>query len=300
MYVVLSAYNVSFFEIFSIGNLQGEKPTLSTWLFCAAVMTGGYISFALGMNDVTKDCKRYGDSNKWFPNNKKYIIPTFIGIIPAVWFYAILGSVTMALSGTTKGSDVLVIISGLVQEKSVALAILLHLFIVVAQASTNTTANMLPGAYAISSLFPKKVSYKSAVYIFAILFFVLLPLAMGDKVNLIISLFSATVAPAVAIVGVDYYLLRKRKIDLDEIYNSQGKYKYTKGINIVSITIYIVSSLIGAFFFSEQSLFVTMPLAGVLYYIAANIFKRKYPVMIEEQVSGEKSNYSDTGVEIVK
>src|SRR5699024_5457631 len=99
LYVVLSAYNVSFFEVFSMGKLNNENAPITLWLFGFAAAAGGFTSVALGMNDFTSECKKVSNSNKWLQSNYKYSIMALIGLVPAYTFVALVGAVTIALSG---------------------------------------------------------------------------------------------------------------------------------------------------------------------------------------------------------
>lgn len=281
LYVVLSSYNVSFFETLSMGNLQNESPSLGRWLFSIAVVIGIYSSVALGISDFTRDCKVVSKDNKWFNTNIGYFIATILGLIPALIFLAVLGAITISLSGRM---DALVVISELIQERSLFLAIALQIFIVLAQASTNVV-NLLPSAYAITGVLPKKINYKAAIIVLAIISLVLVPVGQGGYLDTIFSWAGATAGPAIAIIGIDYYLLRKRTIILYELYSSKGKYQYLKGINMVAITVYIISSVIGIVFFPNLSFYVSTVLAAILYYLGYRMFKKKYPAMDEKSES---------------
>lgn len=273
LYAVLSAYDVSFFDTLNKGNLTDTNPTFGVWLYSLAVVIGVFSSVALGANDYTRDCKKDSKSDKWFQSNKKYFMACFIGNIPLAYF-ALLGSITISLSGRM---DVLVVISEIVQEQSILLAILLQVFIIVAQASTNAASTLLPSAYAISGLMPKKISYKLAIFIFAILVFIVRPWALEEQLEFVISLFSFTAGPAMAIIATDYYLIRKRKISLNDVYNSKGKYKYYKGINVIAMVAYVLSTVIGFTLFSNLSFYVATSLAAILYYGLFMVFRNKYP-----------------------
>jgi nucleobase:cation symporter-1, NCS1 family len=283
LYVVLSHYNVSFIDALSMGNLNNQSVPISLWIFGLAATAGGFTSVALGMNDFTAECKNISKSNKWFPNNFKYSMMALIGLVPAYTFVGLVGAVTIVLSGRT---DALVVISELVQERSIALAILLQLFVILAQMATNAPANLMPSAYAVSSLMPKVISYKLALFIFSALSLFIVPLAIGGYANFILSLFSATIGPAIAILGVDYYLFRKRNLDIDQLYDSTGKYKYFKGINLTALLVYLVTSVVGLLL-DNISFFVATISAAVLYYFIGNVVEKKYPGTLTE----EKTQY---------
>src|SRR5690625_246407 len=276
LYAVLSAYEVSFIDTLSMGNMKDTNLSFGFWLYSLAIVIGVFSSVALGANDYTRDCKKDSKSDKWFQSNKKYFMACFIGNLPLAYF-ALLGSITISLSGRM---DVLVVISEIIQEKSMFLAILLQIFIIVAQASTNAASTLLPSAYAISGLMPKKISYKLAVFVFAILVFIVRPWALEEQLEFVISLFSFTAGPAMAIIATDYYLIRKREISLDNVYNSKGKYRYYKGINVIAMVAYVVSTIVGFTLFSNLSFYVATSLAAILYYGLFMIYRNKYPSIL--------------------
>lgn len=283
MYIVLSAHNVSFSDTLSMGKTMGaSKP----WIFGFAVVVGLFSSVVMGMNDITKDCKIENANNRWGKTNKQYFIISAIGIVPFLVFFIILGNITIVLSGRM---DVLVVISELIQQQSIILAIIVQLFIVVAQMSTNTAANLLPSAYVACSLFPKRLNFKAATIGVAVIACIIQPWNYMDKLDLIVSLFSTTAGPAIAIIGVDYYVFRKRQLSLNDLFNSTGKYKYYKGYNPAAFIVYVIATAIGFFFFLDYSFFVSTALAGILYYFTAKAFSKKFPVIITEEVAVPQS-----------
>ncbi|MFD1780124.1 cytosine permease [Fredinandcohnia salidurans] len=277
MYIVLSAYNVSLSDTFSMGKtMETSKP----WIFGFAVVVGLFFSVVMGINDITKNCRVESTSNTWVRTNKRYFTVSVIGIVPFLVFFTILGNITVVLSGRL---DVLVVISELIQKQSIILAVLIQLFIVVAQMSTNTAANLLPSAYVACSLFPKRLNFKVATILVAFLACIIQPWNHMDKLDLVVSLFSTTAGPALAIIGMDYYVFRKRQLSLDDLFNSKGKYKYFKGYNPAALIVYVVATAIGFFFFIDYSFFVSTGLAVVLYYIAAKAFGKMFPVLVTEE-----------------
>ncbi|KMY55384.1 hypothetical protein AC623_16750 [Bacillus sp. FJAT-27231] len=145
---------------------------------------------------------------------------------------------------------------------------------------------------------PKKLSFKVATVCVAIISCVIQPWNYIDKLDIILSLFSTTAGPALAIIGIDYYLFRRRQLNLDDLFKSNGKYKYFKGYNPAALIVYIVATAIGFFFFLEYSFFVSTALAFVLYYFAAKAFAKKYPVIIEENIVVHPIESSEANITI--
>ncbi|MGI5825488.1 MAG: cytosine permease [Bacillota bacterium] len=278
MYVLLNAYDVSFMDTLSMGKLG---DTTKPWLFGMAVVVGGYASVAMGMNDFTKDCKVGPEvcQKSWVKSNWKYFLAAMIGIVPFLVFFTILGNVAIVLSGRT---DVLVLINELIMGKSFVLAIVIQLFIVVAQLSTNTAANLLPSAYVVCSLAPKKINFKVATIGFAALACVAQPWSYSSQLSTILSVFSATAGPAMAIIAVDYFVFRKRNLSFADLFNSHGKYTYWKGYNIPAMLVYVIVTGLSLALSFDYSFFIGTVLGAVAYYLCAKPFAKIYPVTVTE------------------
>jgi NCS1 family nucleobase:cation symporter-1 len=101
----------------------------------------------------------------------------------------------------------------------------------------------------------------------------------------------AFLGPLFGIVMADYWLLRKQRINVPELYTTdpRGTYFYSRGINLRAIGALIPSagiSLVFAFTpslqaFSAFSWFIAAALGGVIYFVLADR-SRSY-----EDVSGE-------------
>ena len=166
-------------------------------------------------------------------------------------------------------------------QKSKLLAIIVDLFIVVAQFSTNTSANLMPSAYVACDFIPK-LKFKMGIILVAVLAVVCQPWSYYDYFDFVMNLFTVFTGPAIAIMLVDYFLFRKREYDVPELYKKKGKYYYWHGINIVALLIYIASGMIGYFVDFDNSFFIATPIAAIAYYFAARACTDKMPVMTKE------------------
>ena len=161
-----------------------------------------------------------------------YGISVAIGIfIPFLTFFCLLGNCAVVLSGRT---DVIVVFSELLMQKSKALAVIVDLFIVVAQFSTNTSANLMPSAYVACDFIPK-LKFKAGIILVAVLAVICQPWSYYDYFDFVMNLFTVFTGPAISIMLVDYFVFRKRNYDVPELYKKKGKYYYWHGVNIVAI-----------------------------------------------------------------
>ncbi len=279
MYVLLDTYNVSVMEMLAMKKTGTEES--KSYLYGICVVIGFFSSVLMGANDITKDCKIVGNKKGWFSMNKSYILAAIVGMIPFLTFYCILTCATVMIAGSEK--DVMVALSELIQGRSVVLALIIQIFIVVAQLSTNTAANLLPNAIVLSNLF-KKLSYKKAVIVAAVVATLFQPWNYMDKLNFVITLFTATAGPAMGIIAIDYYVFRKRRLNVSELYKSKGIYKYTHGFNIAAVVAYVIGTGISVVFFLDIAFFVGTIVSMAMYYFLAKAQGKKYPITTSPEI----------------
>ncbi|CAK5268276.1 unnamed protein product [Mycena citricolor] len=100
---------------------------------------------------------------------------------------------------------------------------------------TNISANSLSAANDLTVLFPRYVNIRRGQVICAIVgCWVICPwkiLASAPGFLNFISAYAVFLAPLASILVVDYWIVRKRRVDLIEIYLPEGRYRYWHGIN---------------------------------------------------------------------
>ena len=94
-----------------------------------------------------------------------------------------------------------------------------------------------------------------------------------------------------AVVGVlfaDYYLLRKRRVHVHDLYEMNGQYHYWKGINFAGFIAWIVGGAV-ANMLSAYSSIVGFIVGAALYYVLAKYWWfRMYPQAEINDPSDEK------------
>ncbi len=105
----------------------------------------------------------------------------------------------------------------------------------IATLSTNLAANVVSPANDFSNLAPARISYKMGGIITAVIGALILPwkLIESSKGYIFTWLigYSALLGPIGGIMIADYFIVRKAKLDLDDLYKRGGQYEYTNGIN---------------------------------------------------------------------
>lgn len=292
-YIVMNTYNLSFVDIFSKGGEGGVSMG-----FAIVVMMGTYITMALNAPDFTRFLKvdRKSGEKNWFKLNKGSAIGHTFGLVGAMLMFTVLGLTSGVATGNWNPIDVMVATLG-ASNPLVLIACLL--FIILAQWSTNISANLLPPGYIIVNFFPKKISFAAGAIIAGVLGLLIQPWNYAAYIPQILMIITALLAPIVGIIFTDYYLLRKRTMNIDELYKPDGQYKYWNNINPAALITYLPSGL-SVMFFPDYGFFSALLIAAVMYYSLMKLWICKvYPqpeitnrsnINGEEIVSIEKIN----------
>ncbi|MGG4201912.1 NCS1 family transporter [Peribacillus frigoritolerans] len=221
------------------------------------------------MPTLSRYIKAPKNEKNWFKRNKGQIIGNIITYPITQTFMVIIGAVSyMAVSNY----DPVVAIQG--SASGIALGVLL-IMIVFAQWSTNTTANVIPAATIFSNVMGPKMPFWAGVVVAGVIGIVVQPWSLFGIIIEVLLIIGGILASIVGILVADYYFLRKRRVNVQELYESEGQYKYLNGVNWAGIISWVIGG-IGAKIFSNYSFIIGFLLGGASYFILAKYwwFKR--------------------------
>ena len=114
----------------------------------------------------------------------------------------------------------------------------------------NMVANFIPPAYDLANLIPSKINFRTGGLITAICGFVVGGLWVSVITQMgmfpFVNTLGAILAPVFGIMIVDYYVIKKEKLDVNALYNDKpkGKYHYNGGFNHKGMVAWIISGYI--------------------------------------------------------
>lgn len=237
------AYNeVGSFEHMLSGASQfdagGEKEGRFWLVFWPSLtaMVGFWATLTLNIPDFTRFAKSQRDQ----------IIGQSLGLpIPMALFSFIgvaVASSTLIIYGEAIWDPV--VLAGKFGGMTTALALLA---LTVATLTTNIAANVVAPANGFSNLNPRKISFRMGGLITAGLGIVIMPwkilASSGDFIFVWLVGYSSLLGPIAGILIVDYFLLRKQKLEVDELFKSDGKYSYYNGWNPWALLAFVVAIL---------------------------------------------------------
>lgn len=252
------------YMFFSVINKYGEEISRNlvgiegTWgiEFWGATMLflGIYSTMMLNVSDYSRELET---GMKRGPLTTLYAM----SILPCTLFMGLIG---LMVSGATGHADPIAVFSSAVDNKPLLIATLL--FITFAQVTTNVLNNVVPPTYVLMDVF--KIPFKASTIIVGLLAFLTFPWELvkdesASGLQVFVQTYSAFLGPIFAVMVVDYYIVRKRKLHLDHFYDEKGPYR---GLNYAGFVASAVGATI-ALYFSSMSWYASLIPAGLVYWL---------------------------------
>ncbi|SHG90160.1 NCS1 family transporter [Ornithinibacillus halophilus] len=216
------------------------------------VFLGNYAAIFLSAADYSRELKTgYSDTKRGL----LYFLPIVIAYGSVIAVGAMLATVT-GYTNPALGLPALF--------DNVYVDLFISVFIVFGAIAVNMVANIVTPTYVIQ-LFTK-LNYKIAVTITGLLAMVSFPwvLVQDDNakgLDMFVLIYSAFLGPMVAILLVEYYLLRKQKFDVDELYEKEGQFT---GVNPAALIAMLVAAAL-AFIFVDLAWIIGFVSAAIIY-----------------------------------
>jgi len=248
-YTVYTKYGVEVAA--TITNIEGTWG-LPFWGGTTAFL-GIYATMILNASDYSRELVK-----KSRPSTTGMIY--MFAILPATLFMGLIG---LMVSGATGSNDPVVVFSTAIDNQF--LTVITLVFVAFAQVTTNVLNNIVPPVYVLMNSF--KISYKKAVVIVGMLSIMSFPWLLVREesaagLSLFVQIYSAFLGPIFSVLIVDYFLLRKKKLDLNDYYDMEGPFK---GINWAGVAAIAVGSII-SLFFVQVSWYASLIPTGLIYY----------------------------------
>ncbi|MEK3887341.1 NCS1 family transporter [Bacillus sp. FSL K6-3431] len=232
--------------------------------FMVVIMSnmGFWATLAADMPSLSRFFKAPKNERNWFKRNKSQIVGSII-VMPIVnTFMIIIGAVSyIAVSNFDPVVALQEAASGFI------LGILL-LMIVFAQWSTNTSANVIPAATIFSNVGGPKVPFWLAVIIAGIIGIVVQPWSLFDIIIPALLIIGGILSAIVGILFTDYYVLRKRRVNVHDLYEVNGQFKFMNGFNMAGMIAWVIGGL-ASYFLQTYSFIIGFVVGAVIYYFLA-------------------------------
>jgi len=202
-----------------------------------AVSVGYWATLSLNIPDFT----RYARSQK------SQMLGQALGLPLTMTAFAFIGvaatSATLLIYGVPLSDPVTLTTT----FRSATVIIFAMLVILAAQLTTNMAANVVSPSNVFSNLNPKLISYVTGGLITAVIGIVMMPwkllASMGNYIFTWLTGYSGLLGAILGILICDYWVLRRRRLSLADLFDTNGVYSYSNGINwraIISLCVAVL------------------------------------------------------------
>ena len=213
--------------ILARGGLEGAAFWHAFWPFLTG-MVGFWATLALNIPDFSRFCR----------SQKDQIAGQTIALPATMAYFSFIGAAVASGTGIWNPNE-------LIASLPSPIAVIVGLAgIALATLSTNIAANVVSPANDFSNLAPKRISYKLGGYITAVIGMIILPWKLTNNyVFGWLNGYGALLGPIGGILVVDYWIVRRRELVLDDLYRRGGNYEYRSGVNPAAILALVVGVL---------------------------------------------------------
>lgn len=274
--------NIAAINNISILGYVPSQPTANCWLITMCANTGMWAALAADIPNMTRSLKAPVNEKNWFKRNRNNWIPQFATLPIIETFIAVIGAISYLTTGNWNPVEVIQ-----AQAKGVTLLVLL-VMVILAQWSTNTAANLVPPAMCFTNAFAKwNLPYKIAVLIAGLIGVCVMPWKILDQLYTYLGYFGSFLSALAGIMICDYYIIRKRRLNVQDLYKRDGQYRYHGGFNVCGIVAWILGT-VAANVGSDYGYLFGLPTGFVVYLVLMKTwYLKKFPQAEVE------SGYSD-------
>ncbi|MDQ0250455.1 NCS1 family nucleobase:cation symporter-1 [Sphingomonas kyeonggiensis] len=224
-------------------------------------MIGYWATLALNIPDFTRFARSQRDQ----------VIGQSIGLPPMMGLIALASVITTSATVVIYGEAIWdpVALSGRFEGPLVLLGLVV---ISVDTISCNIAANLVSASYDFSSVAPKRISYRTGGMITATIAILMMPWKLlastGGYIFVWLAGYSALLGPIAGILIADYWLIRRTRLQVADLYRTDGAYRYRSGWNpaaLIAFAAGVLPNLPGFLATAAPSAFSVGPIWAAIY-----------------------------------
>ena len=211
---------------------SGERPTASGLGTIGAGLTSA-VAFWGTMALSIPDFSRFARSQR------DQAIGQAVGLPGTMALFAFIGAVVTNATVVIFGTRIADPVALLARVGGPLIVILSMIGLSVATLTTNIAANVVSPANDFSNIAPHRIRFRHGALITAAVGILMMPWKLyNDAAAYIFAWligYGVLLGPIAGIMIADYFLIRKRELNVDALYRRGGQYEYSRGFNWVAI-----------------------------------------------------------------
>ncbi|QUS37162.1 NCS1 family transporter [Falsirhodobacter algicola] len=238
---------------------QVGTPQMSLAVLFVANL-GFWSTLAVDIPNLTRFVRTTPGATSFWKRNRSVFAGQLIALPVTQALIAGLGGISLLATGNWNPVEVIQ------SEATGVTLIVLFALVVLAQWSTNNAANLIPSALTLVNLAPRWIGYRRAVVLAGIVGTLCFPWALLNNLFVFLSYCGAFLSGIGGIMMADYYVLRRRRLNVPQLYDPMGQYRYVGGFNPAGIVAWVLAGSVAASFV-DYSFVIGFPLGFVAYLV---------------------------------
>lgn len=213
--------------------------SFSAFMAIIGTMIAYFAAVIINFGDFSRFVRNEGEMRK----GNFWGLPINLAFFSFIALFVTAGTVVLFGEQLTNPSDIVARVDNLL------LTIVAALTFFAATVGINVVANFVPPAYDLANLVPSKIDFKRGGLITSIIAFPIgaLWVSVISQIGIpgFVNTLGAVLAPVYGIMIVDYYLIRKQELDIQQLFSSEpgSAYYYDSGWNTKALIAFAIAAV---------------------------------------------------------
>lgn len=187
------------------------------------------------------------DFSRYARSQRDQLVGQALGLPATMTFYALIGIVVTSATVVVFGEAIWDPVQLIARFGNPWISALALVTLTIATLSTNIAANVVSPANDLAALAPRSISFRTGGLITAVIGVLIRPWKLyQDPTGYVFTWligYSALLGPIAGIMIADYFVWRRRSLVVDDLYRTEGTYRYTGGYSAVALGCLLVAML---------------------------------------------------------
>ncbi len=210
----------------------GQKQAGQFWNFFFPALTG-MVGFWATLSLNIPDFSRYAF------RQRDQVLGQVIGLPTTMALYAFIGVAVTSATTIIHQETLWNPIDVLTRFTNPVVLVVAMIALCIATLATNIAANVVSPANDFAHVAPKKISFRVGGYITGVVGILMMPWKLvadpSGYIFLWLIAYSALLGPIGGIMIADYFVCRRRHLNVFGLFNPEGEYSFTRGFSVVAI-----------------------------------------------------------------
>ncbi len=210
----------------------GQPQAGKFWAYFFPALTG-MVGFWATLSLNIPDFSRYAKSQK------DQVLGQALGLPATMALYSFIGVAVTSATAIIYGKAIWDPVDVLTRFRNPVALVISMVALCIATLATNIAANVVSPANDFAHLAPKKISFRMGGYITGVIGILMMPWKLvADPSGYIFTWligYGALLGPIGGILIADYFVYRRRSLNLPGLYRAEGEYRYSNGISLVAL-----------------------------------------------------------------